>query len=99
MSEPSGPADFVRDISARFCATGKLLDSWQRETEVLESSSCTNARDHDGTRSVLQLVAIANKRTDRVYLVVFQSTDGTWEEEWEAVGETMMETFVLDDEF
>lgn len=74
-----------------------VVDEWQNPQAPFMVYGMRSERTVNVTLTVVsyQLV-IANEKTDRLYVIVFESTKDLWEAAWR-IGDVMMTKFVLDE--
>jgi hypothetical protein len=76
----------------------ELQDAWKTETGVLKAIGGRFRLTEEGEPPTIQYVlAIGNSRTNTFYLIIFVSPEVKWETAGPK-GETILKSFVLDDE-
>jgi len=72
-------------------------EEWSREAGPFEEFGCSyKATDASGT-IVSQSLAIANPKTNTMYLFIFESPESEWDSAWK-IGHQIMESLALDDD-
>lgn len=91
---PERAAQFI----AALVAANEGLDSWKRQQGALEACGCRlRIREKGQPPLVEQVLAIGNRRTNTLYILIFESPEKKWPAAWEK-GEVMLKEFLLDDE-
>jgi hypothetical protein len=91
---PERAAQFI----AAMMAASEALDSWKRNAGVLEGYGCRLRITEKGHPAIVeQVLAIGNRRTNTLYILIFESPEAGWRAAW-AKGEVLLEKFLLDDE-
>jgi hypothetical protein len=78
-------------------AASKHVESWSEEVGPFREFGCL-AKDTDpaGT-SIVHTLAVANPKTNTLYLFIFESPESDWEAAWKT-GKQIMDTLAIDDE-
>lgn len=95
----STPAkEYAAGYISKVAKENELLQIWDTQAGALVGYGC-RVRTKDKTRGplILHTLMLANTRTNRLYLFVFESPEKNWTAAWK-LGEQMMTMLVLDDE-
>ena len=77
----------------------EVQDTWETQTGVLKATGVRIRKTEKGSDPLVMVVlAIANTKTNALYLLIFESPEARWKKAW-ARGETMLKVFTLDDEY
>ena len=79
----------------------EALDSpgGNRRQGALEGFGCrVRVREKDQPSLIEEVLAIGNRRTNTLYILIFESSEARWPAEWEK-GRVILDRFLLDDEF
>jgi hypothetical protein len=95
----SSPAkEYAAAYIGKVAKENELLQIWDTQAGALAGYGC-RVRTKDKSRGplILHTLMLANTRTNRLYLFVFESPEKEWTAAWK-LGEQMMTMLVLDDE-
>jgi hypothetical protein len=89
----------ARQFIASLASQNEALQTWETGTGVLKGYGSEVRVRASGHRPAIVIhgLAIANTRTDTLYLVLFESPEARWQVAWEK-GRVILEAFALDDE-
>ncbi|MBI4391999.1 MAG: hypothetical protein HY575_08930 [candidate division NC10 bacterium] len=89
----------ARQFIASLASQNEPLQTWETGTGVLKGYGCEVRVRASGHRPAIVIhgLAIANTRTDTLYLVLFEGPEASWQLAWEK-GRVILEAFALDDE-
>jgi hypothetical protein len=77
----------------------EVQDAWETQTGVLKGTGVRIRKTEKGEDPLVMVVlAIANTKTNALYLLIFESPEARWKKAWEK-GEKMLKVFTLDDEY
>jgi hypothetical protein len=80
-------------------AGNEVQDAWETQTGVLKGTGVRIRKTEKGSDPLVMVVlAIANTKTNALYLLIFESPEARWKKAWEK-GEKMLKVFTLDDEY
>jgi hypothetical protein len=70
--------------------------TWNEQVGQLQEFGC-EVRDTDGSGTVvMHALAVANTKTDTLYLLIFESPAAEWDAQWK-IGKEMMDAVKFDD--
>ena len=79
-------------------AASKDAERWTNEKGQFQQFGCQfRNTDRSGLLIVVRSIAIANRKTNRLYLVIFESPAADWENAWK-IGEKILEMLSLNEE-
>lgn len=95
----STPAkEYVAAYVAQFARKNEPLRCWDSETGAFAVYGCQmRSKDKPPPPIIMHVLMIANTRTNRLYLFIFESPETQWPAAWK-LGEQIMDLLVLDDE-
>ena len=71
---------------------------WTRSAGPFQEFGCrVKVADESGT-TVMESLALANPKTNTLYLFMFESPESSWEAAWR-IGKPIMDTLAIDDDF
>jgi hypothetical protein len=77
----------------------ELRETWETQAGALKGTGVRIHKSEKGADALdMVVLAIANSKTNALYLLIFESPEAQWKKAWEK-GEKMMRLFVLDDEY
>ena len=77
----------------------EVQDAWETQTGVRKGMGVRIRKTEKGSDPLVMVVlAIANTKTNALYLLIFESPEARWKKAWDK-GEKMLKLFVLDDEY
>jgi hypothetical protein len=83
---------FIDQLAAK-----KHGEKWARDMGPFKEFGClTRDTDPSGTTGV-QTLMVANPKTNRLYLFIFESPEANWDSAWK-IGKQIMDLLVIDDE-
>ncbi len=90
---------YARQFISKFTSENQVIHTWELGTGVLKGYGCQIKIPASKDRPVIMMhnLAIANIRTNTLYLLMFESPENKWPTAWEK-GKVIMDVFALDDE-
>lgn len=85
-------------LIGKMAKENELLQIWDSQAGALVGYGCrVRTKNKARPAIIMHALMLANTRTNRLYLFVFESPEKEWTAAWK-LGEQMMKTLVLDDE-
>jgi hypothetical protein len=96
----STPAkEYAAAFIAGYLQRNEPLGCWDSATGPMVTFGCqVRSKEKPPPPIIMHVLAVANTRTNRLYLYIFESPEKQWPVAWK-LGEQMMDLLVLDDEF
>ncbi len=89
-------ADRAKQIIADLMAANPGGEGWQASDNVFQTFSC-RVRVNDESGAIIMFnLAVANSRTNMLYLLIFESPEFEWESAWK-LGKIILDNFGFDD--
>lgn len=90
---------YARQFIAKLTSENQVLHTWELGTGDLQGYGCQIKIPGSKDRPAIMMhsLAIANIRTNTLYILMFESPENKWPSAWEK-GKVIMDMFALDDE-
>jgi hypothetical protein len=78
-------------------AATKHGEKWAKDVGPFKEFGCLSKDTDASGTAVSQTLAVANPKTNTLYLFIFESPEPSWDAAWK-IGKQIMDTIAIDDE-